>query len=129
MARPKVYPRFKSDSGEEYLQLIDANVLRDLDTSWIVDEFAVQTAIRLFNEYANAAAVWFFVETGIELLVHNTPEGMIWAVPDERQFSQKYGWLKTKAERAFSKVVERINKDGKEITDKYRMRLQNESQT
>lgn len=120
MARPKIYPRFIDEEGRSHLQLIDANVLRDLDTSWITDDVAVRTAIQLFNEYAGAAATWFFIETGITLLVHQTPDGVIWAVPDQRVFSQKYNWLKTKAERVFEKIVYRINTDGERIANQYR---------
>ena len=121
MARPKVYPRHYGEDGIEYLLLIDANALRDLDTSWIIDEFAVQNAVRMFNEYSRTGALWFYIETGIELYVEQTTDGFIWAVDDTKRNSQQYQWLSNKAKRTFEKIIKRINIDGKELTDRLRM--------
>lgn len=121
MARPKVYPRHQGEDGIVYIQLIDANVLRDLDTSWITDDFSIQSAVRMFNDYARAGAVWFFIETGIEPYVEQTPDGVVWGIDDTKPHSQKYPWLQRKAQRSIDKIIARINESGKEITDRQRM--------
>jgi len=121
MARNKVYPRHVGKDGNSRLLLVDVDVLGEIDTSWVVDDFAVQTVVRLFNEWAHAAATWFYVETGIKLYVEATPEGILWCVPDQREYSQKYRWLEGKAIKVFEKILGRLNSDGKDICDRQRM--------
>lgn len=112
--RSKVYKR-KMHEGVEYLLIHDSKILEEIDLSWVRNDNDIKEILKMLHEYVEVGAKWFWIETDVPVTLIKKQDGFTWLVPDERQNSANYKWLRSKAERSEEKIVARINQYGEGI--------------
>lgn len=116
LPKPRTYPRVVHE-GTEYLLLIEQDTLSQLNLEWAFTAADIKDFYKKYKLYTETAKQWFYIETGIELILIPREQGFAWAVEDERDMSTKYVWLRRKALRFERKIVERLNSYGDSINE------------
>lgn len=96
-------------NGTDYIKLLERDTLKRLDVTWCQTKSDLQALSRLYRELMSAAQRWWWVDTGVQLMLVPTEYGFIWLVPDEAENSRRIKWLMSRADRFEQKIVKRIN--------------------
>jgi hypothetical protein len=108
MARPKVYPRHRI-GDKEFILLHQEDSIGKIDIDSVKEDDEIKRAMMLFDLYSEKAKEWFWIETGVQLVLYPTKRGYKWCVEDNRDNAGDYRWLSNKAKRFERKIIERVN--------------------
>lgn len=116
MPQQKVYKRIEHE-GEEHLLLSDRDILKEIDMSWVSDDADLRVVLEKLHEYISTGAQWFWIETGVPVKLQKKSTGFVWLVPDTRENSMKFQWLKNKVKKYEDRIVNTINEYNKGVAE------------
>jgi hypothetical protein len=96
-------------NGEDYIKLLDRDTMKKLDLSWCKTRKDLRYLSKLYEELMDRGRRWFWVDTGVELVMVPTKYGFLWLVKDEPENSRRIQWLMSRADRMEQKIRKRIN--------------------